>query len=69
MRDMNVESQKGNDYHFQRRANGLRPDVGHYFLCHEGLDGIADLHVIEVLNADTAFVAFCDFGRVFLESL
>src|SRR5262245_60450529 len=51
------------------RRRRSRADVGHYFLCHERFNRIADFDVVEILNADTAFVAFGDFGCVFLESL
>src|SRR5262249_56320944 len=57
------------DDHAFRVAAALRPDVGQYFFGNEGFDGVADLHVVEVLNTDTAFVAAGDFGSIFFESL
>ena len=50
-------------------ARELRSDVGHHFFCDEGFDGVADLHVVEILNTDAAFVAASDFRSIFLEPL
>src|SRR5205823_10832895 len=55
--------------HFSLLKWALCPDVSHHFFCDEGFDRVADLHIVEVLNAYTAFVAACDFGSILFETL
>src|SRR5262249_8704611 len=47
----------------------LRSDVGHHLFGNKRFDRVADLHVVEILYADTAFVPTRDFGSVFFEPL
>src|SRR5438876_11800585 len=51
------------------RCPRLCPDVGHHFFCDKGFDGVADLHIVEVLNSDTAFLATRDFRSILFYSL
>jgi hypothetical protein len=62
--NVNIECQESDDCH-----GWLRPDVGHHFLRDKGFDLIADFNVVEILDADAAFVTLCHFRRIVLEAL